>query len=96
MMIYLNILLEGVESNAANIVKQEMLAVGGEAAVAPGKSGSAATDVIIMGTLKQIHNFTEKIARQPFGLRLISERIGEIMNNISSGFRSPPYIQEKD
>jgi dihydropteroate synthase len=83
-MIHLNIMLEGIESRVANIVKQEMLSVGGDAAVAHGTIGCCITetDVIIMGTLKQIYCFTEKSARQPFGLRLISERIGEILNNL--------------
>ncbi len=83
-MIHLNIILEGIEPNVADIVKQEMLSVGGDAAVGYGtpRCSIAETDVIIMGTLKQIHRFMEKSARQPFGLRLISERIGEILNNL--------------
>ena len=63
-MIHLNILLEGVECKVANIIKQEMLSVGADAAVARDAVGCSitGTDVILMGTLKQIRRFTEKIA----------------------------------
>lgn len=83
-MIHLNIILEGIESSVANIVKQEMLVVGGDAAVAHGTIGCriAETDVIIMGTLEQIHRFTEKSSQQPFGLRLASERIDGTLNKL--------------
>jgi len=84
-MIHLNILLEGVECKVANIIKQEMLSLGGDAAIARDAVGCsiARTDVILMGTLKQIRRFTEKIAEQPFGLNRISEPIREILNNLS-------------
>jgi dihydropteroate synthase len=83
-MIHLNIMLEGIESNLANIVKQEMLSVGGDAAVGHGKIGCCITEtnIIMMGTLKQIHRFTEKSAREHVKLRSISERIDENLNNL--------------
>ncbi len=73
-MVHLNLLLEGVECRAANIIKQEMLSLGADAAVARDAVGCsiARTDVILMGTLKQIRRFTEKMAEHPFGLRAIS------------------------
>jgi dihydropteroate synthase len=86
MMVHLNIMLEGVESGAATIIKQEMLSVGGEAVVASGSGGHSLDEkkgIIIMGTLKQIHRFTEKCSGQSCGLKAISKRIDEILNNIS-------------
>jgi dihydropteroate synthase len=85
-MIHLNILLEGVECKVANIIKQEMLSLGGDAALASDAiSGRIArTDIILIGTLKQIRRFTEKIADQPFGLNRFSDRIREILSNLSS------------
>jgi dihydropteroate synthase len=84
-MIHLNLLLEGVECRVANIIKQEMLSLGADAAVARDAVGGSITrtDVILMGTLKQIRRFTEKITGQPFGLNGISESMRAILNNLS-------------
>jgi dihydropteroate synthase len=84
-MFHLNIVLDGLECRVANIIKQEMLSLGGDAAVSRGAVACsvARSDVILMGTLKQIQRFTEKISAQPFGLSGISERIREMMKNVS-------------
>jgi dihydropteroate synthase len=84
-MVHLNILLEGVECKMANVIKQEMLSLGADAAVARDAVGCciAKTDVILMGTLKQIRCFVEKVADQPFGLKKISETIRDILTNLS-------------
>jgi dihydropteroate synthase len=83
-MFHLNIVLDGLECRVANIIKQEMLSLGGDAAVARGTVACsvAQSDVILMGTLKQMQRFAEKISAQPFGLGGISERIREILKNI--------------
>jgi dihydropteroate synthase len=83
-MFHLNIVLNGLECRVANIIKQEMLSLGGDAAVARGTVACSVTrtDVILMGTLKQMQRFAEKISAQPFGLSGISERIREILKNI--------------
>lgn len=84
-MIHHNILLEGIECKVANIIKQEMLSVGGDAAVTRDSVSCcvAATNVILMGTQKQILRFTEKIAVQPFGLSEISAVVQEIIHNMA-------------
>ncbi len=81
-MFHLNIILEGLECRVANIIKQEMLSLGGDAAVARGTVACSVsrTDVILMGTHKQLRRLTEKIWAQPFGLGLISEKIREMLN----------------
>jgi len=81
---HLNILVAGVSCRAANIIKQEMLAVGGDAAVARGTVACSipATDVILMGTSKQLRRFTEKITRQPFGLSLLAAAVVRFLENI--------------
>ncbi|MDI9570621.1 MAG: dihydropteroate synthase [Pseudomonadota bacterium] len=81
---HLNIHLEGVACPAANIIKQEMLAVGGDAAVARGAVSCrlSATDVILMGTRKQLGRFAVKIAAQPFGLPALAERLRGLLANI--------------
>jgi dihydropteroate synthase len=82
-MFHFNVVIEGIECRVANIIKQEMLSLGGDAAVARGTVACSigGTDVILMGTLKQIQRFTEKISGQPFGLSLIAEGVREILSN---------------
>jgi dihydropteroate synthase len=78
-----NILLKDQSCKVANILKQEMLSIGGDAAVARGSVACsiASTDVLIMGTLKQISAIIKKIEKQPFGLNLIARNISEILKN---------------
>ncbi|MGQ9497429.1 MAG: dihydropteroate synthase [Desulfotomaculales bacterium] len=78
--------LTGLTAPQANIVKQEMLAKGGEAAVAWGAvDGSApTTDVLLMGTLRQYEALIKKLARQPYGLRELAGRIGEALINFET------------
>lgn len=75
--------LENVEARAANILKQEMLARGGEAAVARGVYDlkSRATDVILIGTVTQYRYLIEKIKQQPFGLREIAVEIRSALDS---------------
>lgn len=81
----LNILLEDIECKIANIIKQEMLSVGGDCAVARESVACTipATDAIIMGSVKQIERFTDKVSAQPFGLKIISNTIKQLLQNIS-------------
>ena len=83
--ININILIEDQPCKIANIIKQEMLSVGGDAAVARGSVSCSVpvSDILIMGTLKQIFALIRKIDKQPFGLNLIAGNILEILKNIS-------------
>lgn len=76
--------IRGISSKAANIIKQEMLSKGGEAAVpwsavdlAPGDS-----EVLIMGTLKQFEGLIYKLRMQPFGLKEVAGEIQEVLENL--------------
>lgn len=82
---YFNILLEGIKCKVANIIKQEMLSIGGDAAVSRSSVSCSVeeTDVLIMGTTKQLHRFTDKISIQPLGLDIISRKIKHLLSNIS-------------
>lgn len=62
--------LESVACRQANILKQEMLALGGDAAVARGTVSCSIpyTDIILIGTIKQLHRLCDKLLPQPFGL----------------------------
>jgi len=83
--ININILLEKQPCKIANIIKQEMLSLGGDAAVARGSVACSipASDVLIMGTVKQIMSLAAKIEKQPFGLNLITGDILQTLKNIS-------------
>lgn len=83
--INVNILLEKQPCKTANIIKQEMLSIGGDAAVARGSVACsiAASDILIMGTVKQILTLVKKIEKQPFGLNLIARDILDILSNVN-------------
>ncbi|NTW07914.1 MAG: dihydropteroate synthase, partial [Syntrophaceae bacterium] len=80
----INILLRSKPCKVANIIKQEMLSIGGDAAVNRGSIACSvpSSDVLIMGTIKQVAAFARKIEKQPFGLNLISKNLLEILNNL--------------
>jgi dihydropteroate synthase len=82
-MIHINIILEGIDSKVSNTIKQEMLAVGGDAAVSRDALSCRVsdTDVILMGTLGQIRFFTERMTIRTPDFRNIAEHILEITNN---------------
>lgn len=80
-----NLLVEGLKPKVANIIKQEMLSLGGDAAVSRGTVDCSIekTDVLIMGTGKQILRFIDKIGLQPFGLKAIASDLRELLLNLS-------------
>jgi len=67
----------GLRPAAANILKQEMLSFGGEAATAYGAivHSVRTTDVLIAGTLKQFGLLIEKLKQHQFGLPELSGEI---------------------
>jgi len=81
--IFYSIKLENVKGQAANIMKQEMLSSGGEAAVSRDVMNFSRkkSDVILLGTEKQLEELTFKLCRQPFGLPLISQEIRKALSN---------------
>ncbi len=81
----INIILDKQQCKVANIIKQEMLSIGGDAAVARGSVACSveSTDILIMGTRKQILALSGKIRNQPFGLSKISSDLLELVNNLN-------------
>ncbi len=69
--------LEKIKREAANILKQEALSLGAEAAVhrevISGKIKQ--TDCLLMGTVQQLKNICDKLKKQPFGLDEIGEEV---------------------
>jgi dihydropteroate synthase len=75
--------LTGLQCRQANILKQEMLALGGDAAVARGTVACSIdkTDVILIGTDKQLRKLCSKLAPQPFGLSSLAAVLKQILTN---------------
>lgn len=83
----IHIYAERVDYRAANFIKQEMLSRGGDSAVAKhvidGKTDYS--DILIMGTVKQITSLTEKMkAMNIWGIPELRVKISEIMRNIKA------------
>ena len=82
--------INSVSSIAANILKQEMLSLGGDVAVArdvlTGKARK--TDCLLMGNLSQFMRLDGKLNKQPFGLSgLAGELACALANYKKSDFR---------
>lgn len=73
--------IKDVSATKANIIKQDILSFGGEAATAKGVINHSvnATDVLIFGTIRQIKNLTSKLKRQYFGLKDIAVQIEDAL-----------------
>ena len=68
--------VEGIDSYAANIIKQHFLSLGSDAALSrDALVKKIKTDIIIFGTLSQIRKFIQKVKHQPFGLRALAEQL---------------------
>jgi len=75
--VFLVIRVNGLLPQAANILKQEMLAKGGEAAVPSGalRMDAGRVDCIMMGTLAQYARLVEILKQQPFELSDLARRL---------------------
>ncbi|HDN81011.1 MAG TPA: dihydropteroate synthase [Chloroflexi bacterium] len=72
--------LEGVDRNAANIIKREMLSQGGDAALASDAyfGTQETTDLIILGTLHHCQQLIANLRRQPLeSLQAIAREVEE-------------------
>ncbi|MGQ9824046.1 MAG: dihydropteroate synthase [Desulfotomaculales bacterium] len=76
--------VSGLTPVQANILKQEMLARGGEAAIAWGALDGTVkeSDALLMGTARQYELLAGKLEIQPFGLRQLAEKIREVLVNL--------------
>ncbi|OGC10096.1 dihydropteroate synthase, partial [candidate division WOR-1 bacterium RIFOXYA2_FULL_37_7] len=79
----------------ANIIKQEMLSIGGEAANNKGTINHSIkkTDVLLSGTLSQYKKLIKKLDLPYFNLRPLSEEMKKTIKNYSS---VPPAISFKN
>lgn len=86
----------GLTTVQANILKQEMLAVGAEAALARGVVNCSVreTDVLLMGTLKHYNMLLAKLKMQAFGLPALAGSIKEVIQNLEE--RAPYTLDARD
>jgi len=75
--------INSLSSVSANILKQEMLSLGGDVALArqalTGKVKK--TNCLVMGSLSQLDSLRLKLSRQPFGLDRLSHELLLTLNN---------------
>lgn len=75
--------INSVSNIAANILKQEMLSLGGDVAIArdalTGKVKK--TDCLLMANLAQLNRLNHKLNRQPFGLDKLSGDLSRVLDN---------------
>ena len=77
------ILLKDIPCRWANIIKQEMLAKGGEAAVSrESLYAEGDTDILLMGTFKQYRLLIKKLNMQPDFLKKLGQEIRAIIDNL--------------
>ena len=81
--------LDDVDLRAALILKQDMLSLGGEAALCKEAAGLAIrkTPVLLMGTTRQMRGLVSKLGEQPFTLADLSRSIEELLDTIDNGSR---------
>lgn len=85
--LHYNLRLEGLRPAEANILKQEALSVGGEAAVARGAASCSidTTGALVSGTLRQLKALAGKLKVQCMGLPEAGAAIEEALGNYASG-----------
>jgi len=81
--------LEKVNHKAAHILKQEILSLGGDAALSQGISSFTDTesDILLMGTKKQVLNLVTKLKIQPFGSGKIAKELEQVLLDSESDAR---------
>ncbi len=84
-MFHLNIMFKKIAPQDAIILKQEMLSIGGDAAISEKALPpySENTDALLMGNMKQLLKLAKKLKGQYSRLASLGERIEEIIDNIS-------------
>ncbi len=91
--VHINMKLENVSSFAANIIKQEMLGKGGDAAVNRGAANCSIdkSDVLIMGTYGQLNRLVYKLEMQTSGFKEIAEEIKRVLSSVGKG--KPDFLE---
>lgn len=85
--VFITMKIEDVSAFAANIIKQEMLGKGGDAAVNRGVADFSVkrSDVLVMGTYGQFKSLVKKLAVQSGSLKVIGEEIQRVLGAVDRG-----------
>lgn len=81
-------------AKAANLLKQTMLAKGGDAAIARGTADLSVpfTDVLVMATAQQLHQAIRSLRLQPWGLKAVADEFEQIIRETpGEGFSGVTY-----
>lgn len=91
--VYITIKIEGVSPFAANIIKQEMLGKGGDAAVNRGVPSFEIekSDVLVMGNYKQYCGLIYKLNMQSGILKEVAQKLQKMIEMIELG--NPEYFE---
>ncbi len=83
-MVHHLVAVEGLDARAANILKQNMLSLGGEASLPREvfKFDGSTTSCIISGTRRQFRDLLGKLVNQPFGLRRLAGEIEGLLREL--------------
>ncbi|MBI5562122.1 MAG: dihydropteroate synthase [Deltaproteobacteria bacterium] len=84
-----NLKIDGLTPAQANVLKQDMLSIGGEAAVAKGAASCSvvSTGALVSGTARQFEMLIEKLAVQSFGLPEVAYSLGTAIASLGkAGF----------
>jgi len=75
--------VQGLRPEAATIIKQELLARGGDAVTTRGvlNCTASSSDILMMATLKQYKQTIKKLKMQPFGLKKLGEDLEKILDH---------------
>lgn len=75
--------INSLSNIAANILKQEMLSLGGDVAIARGAltGKTKTTDCLLMGNLSQFNRLNENLNKQPFGLNRIKQDLSRALTD---------------
>ena len=90
--------LTGVEIGAANIIKQEMLTVGGDAAISRGivEGIRKESDIILLGTVDKIRKLIRKLSHYTtFGIPQIRADLDKLLHIYSAEFRHKLQLGRK-
>jgi dihydropteroate synthase len=81
------VLAPAVSAPAALILKQEMLSLGGDAAIHRDviTGGRRESDVLLLGSHKQLLALAQKLKAQPFGLRALGAAVGDLVRRLQEG-----------
>lgn len=91
--LFITMKIENVSTYAANILKQEMLGKGGDAAVNRGVANfsTQSSDVLLMGTYSQFNRLIYKLEMQSGGLKEIADEIQRVLAGLDAG--KPEYFE---